>query len=314
MHAALLTALAVFLDLLFGDPSRLPHPVRAIGAAYAALDALADRKGLRTRFFGALCVLAVAGVSGGIVFGATHLPGIGWVLTLYFAYAGLALGELLRQGRRAAQFLNENNMEAARNVVGGLVSRDVSCLDAAGLWRALAESVAENANDAFVTPLFWLALGGPGALWIYKAISTADSMWGYRTERYRLLGWFGARADDVLAYLPARLTAVVMVFAASLLGKGREVLLHDIVADAKKSASPNAGWPMAAAAWLCGGSMGGPTVYFGKMVEKPRLGPQHGLWDANRFSLLSRLVLLTGFIVAVITFSLCTFLPLYWGA
>jgi adenosylcobinamide-phosphate synthase len=312
MHAALLTACAVLLDLFLGDPRRFPHPVRAIGAVYAALDALADRKGLRTRFFGALCVLVVAGASGGIVYLLTQLPGLGWVLALYFAYAGLALGELLREGRRAARFLIEKDIEAARTVVAGLVSRDVDCLDTDGLWRALAESVAENANDAFVAPLFWLALGGPGILWAYKAVSTADSMWGYRTERYRRIGWFGARADDVLAYLPARLTALAMVLAAAILGMGRGVLFRDIAVDAKKSASPNAGWPMAAAAWLCGGGMGGETVYFGKMVEKPRLGPTCSPWNAKRFSLLSRLVLLTGFIVAVVTFSLCTIMPLHW--
>ena len=202
-------------------------------------------------------------------------------------------------GRRG--LLAQNDIEAARAAVAGLVSRDVSGLETADLWRALAESVAENANDAFVAPLFWLVLGGPAGLWAYKAVSTADSMWGYRTDRYHDFGWFAARADDVLAWLPARLTVLAMLPAAWSLGAGGGVLLRDIVVDAHKSASPNAGWPMAAAAWLCGGGMGGPSVYFGKLVEKPRLGPACGLWDARRFSLLSRVVLLTGVIVAVVT-------------
>jgi adenosylcobinamide-phosphate synthase len=301
MNTSLLAAAAVLFDLILGDPPRLPHPVRAIGAAYAALDALADRLGWRTRCFGTCCVLAVAAASCAIVYGATRLPGLGWLFALYFAYAGLAMGGLLREGRRAARFLKNNDPEGARQVVAELVSRDVSGLDAAGLWRALAETMAENANDAFVAPLFWLVLAGPGGLWVYKAVSTADSMWGYRTDRYLLLGWFGARADDVMAWLPARLTACVMLLAAPLLGLGKGVLLRDITADAKKSASPNAGWPMATAAWLCGGHMGGPSVYFGKLVEKPGLGPRNGCWDANRFSLLVQLILSTGIIVAVLT-------------
>ena len=301
MNAILLLAPAVLLDLTLGDPPGWPHPVRALGAAYAALDVLADRLGLRTRLFGACCVLVVATAAGAIVSWTTGLPGFGWLLALYFAYAGLAMGELLRQGRRAARLLNANDIETARPVVAGLVSRDVSGLDASGLWRALAESVAENANDAYVAPLFWLVLGGPGVLWAYKAVSTVDSMWGYRTDRYDRLGWFGARADDVLAWLPARITALAMVVAARSMGIGRDVVLHDIAADAKKSASPNAGWPMAAAAWLCGGTMGGAAVYFGKSVEKPRLGPHSGGWDAKRFAVLHRLIMLTGFMVAAVT-------------
>ncbi len=300
MDATVLLVLAVCCDLALGDPPRLPHPVRTIGAAYAALDALADRFGCRTRLFGAASVLGVAAAAWGVVSLGAGLPGIGWLLALYFSYAGLALGGLVREGHKAARFLNNNEIEAARNVVAGLVSRDVSRLDAAGLWRALAESVAENANDAFVAPLFWLAVGGPGALWAYKAVSTADSMWGYRTPRHLRLGWFGARADDVLAWLPARLTAISLWLAARLLGQGRDVLLHDIVADAKKSASPNAGWPMAAAAWLCGGRMGGASVYFGQQVEKPCMGPAEGTWNAARFRRLLRLVLLSGIIVVVL--------------
>ena len=313
MNATLLLSLAVLLDVALGDPQPWPHPVRGIGAAYTALDALADRLGQRTRFFGACCVTAVAVASGVLVHASTLLWGLGWLMGLYFAFAGLALGELLRQGRLAARLLNIDDTEKARSIVAGLVSRDVSRLDAAGLWRALAESLAENANDAFVAPLFWLALGGPGVLWAYKAVSTADSMWGYRTDRHRRLGWFGARADDVLAWLPARLTAVAMVTAAWMLGLGRDVVLHNIAVDAKKSASPNAGWPMAAAAWLCGGRMGGEAVYFGKLVEKPRLGPSRGEWDAQRFGALHRLLVVSGCIVAVAAVCLCEMVSLALG-
>ncbi|EFL51928.1 cobalamin biosynthesis protein CobD [Solidesulfovibrio fructosivorans JJ]] len=293
--------LAVGLDLALADPLWLPHPVRAIGAAYAVLDALADRLGLRNRFFGACCVALVAGTSGGIVWLLGRIPGIGAVCGLYFAYAGLALGGLLREGRKGAALLENGQVEAARTVVAGLVSRDVTALDAAGLWRALAETVAENANDAFVAPFFWLAVAGLPGLWAYKAVSTADSMWGYRTPRYRDLGWFGARADDALAWLPARIAAVGMWIAAKILGMGKAVRFGDVVADARKSASPNAGWPMAAAAWLCGASMGGPSVYFGRLVQKPVFGPTESLWDARRFAMLMRLVLFESGIVVVVT-------------
>jgi adenosylcobinamide-phosphate synthase len=289
----------VGLDLLLGDPRGWPHPVRAIGWAYARLDALADRRGWRTRAFGAVAVGAVAAASGGLVWLAGRLPWLGSVLGLYFAYAGLALGDLLGQARRATWFLEKGDVEAARAVVAGLVSRDVAALDAQGLGRALAESVAENANDGFVAPLCFLALGGPALLWVYKAVSTADSMWGYRTPRYARLGAFGARADDVLAYVPARVTAGAMWLAGGLFGILTAGVWGTITRDAQKSASPNAGWPMAAAAWICGGSMGGPATYFGRTVGKPRLGPDHAAWDAGRQRLLRRVVMAAAFFVVV---------------
>ena len=295
----LLLALAVGLDLWLGDPPRWPHPVRAIGAAYAGCDRLADRLGLRGRAFGAACVIGVTSASAALVLLLTRLPAVGWLFGVYFAWAGLALGQLLREGRRAARFLEKKDLEAARAVVAGLVSRDVSALDADGLWRALAESVAENANDAFIAPLFWLALGGPAGLWAYKAVSTADSMWGYRTPRYALLGNFAARADDVLAWLPARLTAAAMWLAARLGGFGGNVAFTAVRRDAKKSASPNAGWPMAAAAWLCDAGMGGEAMYFGVRVCKPAMGPVGQRWNAARYARLGRLVLLSGLIVAM---------------
>jgi adenosylcobinamide-phosphate synthase len=299
MHHALLLAVAAGADLVLGDPRNLPHPVRAIGWCYARLDALADRLGRRDRLFGALSVAAVAGGSALIVAAAAALPAVGTLLAVYFAYAGLALGSLLAEGRRAARFLIAGKLEAARQAVGGLVSRDVAGLDAPELWRALAESVAENANDGFVAPFFWLAVTGPAGLWAYKAVSTADSMWGYRTPRHEALGWFGARADDVLAWLPARLTAAALWLAARLMGRGKGVRLGDVARDAAKSASPNAGWPMAAAAWLCGAGMGGPTRYHGALVEKPRLGPPDSPWNAAPYELLSAMVLFAGCIVAV---------------
>jgi len=312
MNPTVLLPLAVGLDLLLGDPAGWPHPVRAIGWCYDRLDALADRLGRRSRLFGAMSVCAVAGAGAALVWGASLLPVLGPLCALYFAYAGLALGSLLAEARRAAHFLDAGDLEAARSVVGGLVSRETGELDAPQLRRALAESVAENANDGFVAPLFWLALAGPAGLWAYKAVSTADSMWGYRTPRHEALGWFGARADDVLAFAPARLTVAGLWLAAKLLGVGRGVKLSAIAGDARKSASPNAGWPMAAAAWLCGGGMGGASRYFGQIVAKPRFGPESGQWDAGRLRLLSRMVLLTGCIVALgtvvlrIVFTFCS--------
>jgi adenosylcobinamide-phosphate synthase len=169
-----------------------------------------------------------------------------------------------------------------------LVSRDTAAMDGPQLRRALAETLAENFNDAFVAPLFWLMLGGPVALWLYKTVSTFDSMWGYRTEQWEKLGKAGALCDDALAWIPARLSAVLLYATAQgQYSKEQWPGWAVVRQQAHLMASPNAGWPMVAAAWLHNAGMGGPTPYFGKVVNKPQLGPQNmPQWDDERLQQL----------------------------
>ena len=368
----------------------------------------------------------------------------GTLCALYLAWAGLALGGLIREGKKALALIAAaqdapDKLPEARHAVAMLVSRDVHGMDVPDLYRSLAESLSENLNDAFVAPFFWLCAGGPIALWLYKSVSTMDSMWGYTNERFLYLGRASARLDDVLAYLPARLCVCIMLLAVWIekrlrslralvqcaqrqktlnprlhghdarerhkydsqglqennLGElhehGTQKLhdydarklcgydaqgLHDydarqneyfvthdastatvipaqagiqslskiatecyqpkkdtasltpphknkrpsafcmtksmtegamiwlkkifslqnwpgwriVAVQAKQSASPNAGWPMATAAWLLGGRCGGPTPYEGRMVDKPIMGPQSGAWNlANTQELISLL-------------------------
>jgi adenosylcobinamide-phosphate synthase len=163
--------------------------------------------------------------------------------------------------------------------------------------RTLAETLSENLNDAFVAPFFFLSVAGPAGLWVYKAVSTLDSMWGYKTPRYKDFGWAAAKADDVLAFIPARLTGLAMIGAGALTGLNWRAAYDNILADSGKTDSPNAGWPMAAAAWLLGASMGGPAVYFGEVKDKPVLGPE-GDWTLDKVRRLRSLVLATGLLAA----------------
>ena len=296
--AHVLIPAAVVLDYFAGDPHGLPHPVRLVGAVIDRLERLARRQRLVSlRTFGMLAVLGLAGTAWLVVDALCALPGVGWLLVLYFAYAGLALGCLLREGREVIRLLDLGDLPGARDAVAGLVSRDAAALDEAGVRRALAETLAENLNDGFSAPLFWLAFLGPEGLWAYKVVSTFDSMWGYRTEECRDLGRFGARLDDVLAYVPARLTAAALLLAGKFLGL-HPVRWNDVAADARKMDSPNAGWPMAAAAWLLEARMGGPTVYFGSVKDKPALGPE-GEWSGERLARLPRLLTVSSVILVV---------------
>lgn len=290
------------LDLLFGDPADWPHPVRLIGRALDRLEGWARRSWLGPRLAGAVAVAGLAGVSMLLVRLLTGLPLLGEMLALYLGYAGLALGCLLREVQAVLNLLESGRLAAARVHLAGLVSRDTTDMTEEEVLRALGETLAENFNDGFVAPFFWLSLLGPAALWGYKAVSTADSMWGYRTERFEELGKAGARADDVLAWVPARLAALLIWMAGWILGK--RAAWQDIAADARTMDSPNAGWPMSAAAHAAGVSMGGPTRYFGEIKDKPPLGPQGVTWSATGIRRMRRVIVAAALlVVAVLTLS-----------
>lgn len=293
--------LAFLLDLLLGDPQRLPHPVRLIGLWLDWLEPRARRLGLPLKLAGLLCVAGTAGASYAAVSFLCSVKYFGLILLVYFAYAGLALGELLASARAALRLIQDDaRLNEARQAVGMLVSRSTAEMDALELRRTLAETMSENFCDAFVAPMLYLVLGGPALMWAYKAVSTMDSMWGYKTERFRQLGWAAARADDALAYVPARLSAVLLIAVGGLLGLNWRQALAYFRADAAQMDSPNAGWPMAACAWLAEGSMGGPATYFGEVKLKPVLGPAGQVWTHEKLVKLSRLVLFSGFAGALL--------------
>lgn len=265
---------AVALDRLIGDPPRAPHPVRLIGAFLSHLEAVMRRITRAEFAAGFASVVIVIALVWAVARGLVGLPFfLGLAAAVYLSYAGLALGQLVREGDAAVTLLENGDIAAARRAVGFLVSRDVSGADHDELCRVLAESLSENMNDGFVAPLFWLVLTGPVGLWLYKAASTMDSMWGYPYSPWTRFGAAAARLDDVMAYIPARFTAVFLIFAARRLKIiARCPSLGGMRADAARMKSPNAGWPMAACAWIHGSAMGGKAIYAGEVVEKPLLG------------------------------------------
>ncbi|MDR1241641.1 MAG: adenosylcobinamide-phosphate synthase CbiB [Deltaproteobacteria bacterium] len=289
--------LAIALDFLLGDPLSWPHPVKLIGRMLDGLEKFLLSALTFQKTAGVVCVLAAALAAGGSVFALLDCArGVAYaVLAVYLAYAALALGCLLREGRRAnalisavdARRFSSPELEAARKAVSLLVSRDVSRLQKPALYRTLAETLSENFNDAFIAPLFWLLLGGQTGVWVYKCVSTADSRWGYRHDPWSRRGWAAARLDDFLAFIPARLSAVLLYMASSAEGRKAWPSWAALRRDAARMESPNAGWSMAAAAWLHGAGMGGPAVYAGKIKEKPCLGPHitgESAWNEDKIA------------------------------
>ena len=307
-----LPLIALLLDVIFKDPKNLPHPVQAVAWLAGKCEPWARRFAGR----GLVCLPGIAEVQAGYLSGVASLliillasGGAVWVLgafpfagiffSLYFAYAGLALGSLLREGRAALRAVEEEELPAARHAVSMLVSRDLSHADRPVLYRTLAETLSENFNDAVIAPFCWLLAGGPAFLWVYKAASTMDSLWGYRNERWRHLGWASARLDDLLAWIPARISVLLLwLFSHFSRHFGIWPGYARIKADAKKMESPNAGYGMAAAAWLHGGQMGGKAVYFGEVKNKPLLGPEgegDGVaWSPDKIATLLKHIRLAG--------------------
>ena len=307
-----LPLLAVILDRLIGDPPAWPHPVRYVGALLTGIEPRARRLPVP----GGLAGLIAACLALAATYAAARL--LLWLPSLlalaaavYLAFAGLALGQLLREGKAALALLEQGETAAARVAIGMLVSRDVSQSDHDELCRVLAESLAENLNDAFVAPFFWLLAGGPIVLWLYKTASTMDSMWGYPYPPWTRFGTAAARLDDVLAYIPARLTALFLHAAAILRAKRGDWPENGpgeppwpgfarVAADARAMKSPNAGWPMAACAWIHHAAMGGKAVYAGKIVDKPVLGPPGALWTTTKLRGLCKTIAMTGWISAAV--------------
>ena len=271
--------LAFGLDLLLGDPRCLPHPIRAIGGAVLILEGLARRlfhSAAGLRFAGGVIVFLVAGGCAAAAFYALKyafylhfLPGM--LLSIYLYYAMIAAGDMHRHVRAVEAALAGDNLPLARERAGLLVSRDTAGLDEEGVVRAALESLFENAADGVVAPLFYAALGGPALAVLYKAVNTMDSMLGYRTPRYFYLGWASARADDLLSYIPARLTALLFILAGALGRLNWKQGWRTLLQDRKKHDSPNSAWPEAAAAGVLGIRLGGRDRYHGKEISRPHL-------------------------------------------
>ncbi len=272
---------AAALDVIVGDPPTWPHLVRFMGRAIEGCERLARRYfpgPNRLRWAGGLIVLVVAGgfaaATWGLMALATWLwPPWGWLAGVVVAFQCLSAGQLWREVDRTARALREGRIKLARRRLAMIVGRDVDHLDNEGIRRALVETLAENLNDAVVAPLFYLALGGPAAAVAYKAVNTMDSMLGYRDQRYRHLGMVPARVDDVAGWIPARLTALLIIASCPLLGLNPAGAWRSTVNHHGDHHSPNAGWPEAAAAGALDIRLGGPGSYHGRLVDKPWINP-----------------------------------------
>lgn len=278
---------AFVLDALVGDPHWLWHPVQGIGWLISTLEkwlfkAFHLREGReedrhRKQAAGVILALlvpsAAVAAAGVVLFAAGRIsPVVGFLVQVVMCCQCLAARSLADAALAVYRPLKAHDLPAARKAVSAVVGRDTEVLDEAGVTRAAVETVAENASDGVIAPLFWMALAGPLGGFFYKAVNTMDSMIGYKNDRYLYFGTAAAKLDDIVNFLPARLSGLLMIAAAFLLRLDGKNAWKIFRRDRGLHLSPNAGQTEAAAAGALDVQLGGNAQYFGRMVHKAALG------------------------------------------
>lgn len=298
--AALLTGYV--LDLIFGDPRQIYHPIRIIGNLIAVLE-----KGIRKVFpktskgelaggtvLVVLVVLICTAVPAALLGLAAWIhPVVYWLLASFWCWQILATKSLKTESMKVYAPLKEGDLPAARRAVAMIVGRDTERLTEEGVAKAAVETVAENTSDGIVAPLIFLALGGPALGFFYKAVNTMDSMVGYKNERYLYFGRTAARLDDVLNFLPSRISAWLMILAAAFLGMDGKNAKRIYLRDRRNHASPNSAQTEAVMAGALRVQLAGDAWYFGELYKKPTIGDPFRAVEPEDIVRANRLMYLT---------------------
>ena len=269
------------LDAIFGDPAWLPHPVVYMGKAISALE-----KGLRARLpktpegelWGgrilAFCLpVSTLALTSLVCIGAAALhPLLGLAVQMFWCGQALAAKGLMQESMNVHRELTKPDLPAARIAVSRIVGRDTQALTTEGVTKAAVETVAENASDGVIAPLFYMLLGGAPLALTYKAINTMDSMIGYKNTQYLYFGRAAAKLDDVANYLPSRIAALLWVAAAALTGNDARSAWRIWRRDRRNHASPNSAQTESACAGALNVQLAGPAYYFGEYYPKPTIG------------------------------------------
>lgn len=273
--------LGFLLDLAFGDPRWLYHPIRLIGNLIAwaekpfrAAFPKSEKGELAAGTFFAVFVVAVSTAAPAILLALASRLSLWLVFALevFWSFQILAAKSLKSESMKVYAALKEGDLPKARKAVSMIVGRDTQKLTEEGVAKAAVETVAENSSDGVIAPLLFLALGGPALGFFYKAVNTLDSMVGYKNDTYLYFGRFSAKLDDVLNFIPSRISGLLLVLASPLAGLSMEGAWKIFRRDRRNHASPNSAQTEAAAAGALGVQLAGDAYYFGKLYKKPTIG------------------------------------------
>jgi adenosylcobinamide-phosphate synthase len=281
IHPAYTLLGAFILDLILGDPRWLFHPVRWMGMAISHMEPIFRRQQLSLVISGAMVAsLLILGTWGGVsvlVYSADSVhPVCRQILETLLIYYCISPSSLRKEALAVHDALYSGGLAQARKKVSFIVGRDTEHLSEQGVIRAAVETVAENLVDGVISPLFYAAIGGAPLAMAYRMVNTLDSMVGYRNEKYLKFGKASARIDDIANYIPARISVPIIAFAAQILsGSGKRAFLT-AVREGSDHASPNSGYSEAAFAGALSVKLNGPSIYHGRVVNKPFIGKAFG--------------------------------------
>ena len=276
------------LDLIFGDPRKLPHPIVTFGNIIGWCEHhfnKGDHKKRNGCLIAIILPLSTLLLGGLLAWGSWMLhPLVYYSVASMFVFYGLANHSLIQEGGEVIRTLEEQGLDAGRKRLSWIVGRDTSQLSPKKIYTAVLETMAENLSDGVVAPLFFYALGGFPAMMAYKMVNTLDSMIGYKDARYKDFGCCSAHLDDVLNYIPARLTAFLIALSGY-----RKGIFSFIRKYARQHASPNSGYPESAMAGILDCRFGGPNIYHGILVEKPYIGTHNRELSINDYKRAARI-------------------------
>lgn len=271
--------LGFILDTIIGDPYKLPHPIRWIGSFISILEKLCRKiakSNTMLMILGAILVFIVVFVSGGITLLVLKLASFNkyayLIVSSVICYYMLAGKSLKTESMKVYKAFENNDTEGARKAVSMIVGRDTQSLTKEGIIKAAVETVAENSSDGVVAPLIYMLIFGPVGGLVYKAVNTMDSMIGYVEEKYFYIGKFAAKLDDVLNYIPARISGILVIISAFILRYDYKNAFRIFKRDRRKHASPNSAQTESAMAGALGVQLAGDATYFGVVHKKPYIG------------------------------------------
>ena len=307
--------LGFLLDMQLGDPYSMPHPIRLIGTLITKLEVLFRRFVKNERLSGTMLAVTVLILSAIVpellLLGCYSLNvWFGAVVEGIFFYYLIAAKCLKTESMKVYRAVRRDNIEKARKAVSMIVGRDTDSLDKTGIIKAAVETVAENTSDGVTAPMFYMTLGGAAFGFFYKAANTLDSMIGYKNDKYINFGRFAAKLDDILNYIPSRITAVLMILSAYILKLDGKNAMKIWKRDRRNHASPNSAQTEAACAGALDVMLAGDAYYFGKLCKKKTIGDDIRPIENNDIRLANNLMYCT----SVLMLLLCVMLrAVIWG-
>lgn len=298
------------LDLIIGDPQNPYHPIRGVGKV-AKLSESVFRKLFKKhlKLAGAITWVTVVLIIFFINFIIIKLlgrisPYVAMAYESIAIYFCLSTKALKVEGLKVIRYLKEDNIDKARHQLSYIVGRDTDKLDEEGITRAVVETVAENMSDGIIAPLFFAGIGGAPLIFAYKAVNTMDSMFGYKNDKYMDFGYFPAKLDDVFNYIPARLSAYLIIISAFLLRLDYKNAFKIYNRDKNNHTSPNSAHPESAVAGALDIRLGGANYYFGKLVKKPEIGDGIKKITVDSVDMVNKILYLSSFLGVILACSI----------